>query len=86
MTEVRSSTYQGVTDHRLQTTLLRRAKAGSRDQQREMEVTDAYASHGQLVNRLSVWGKSEKIARKKSPRDFFKAYRLWERGQRDVSM
>ena len=32
------------------------------------------------MNRLSVWGKSEKIARKKSPRDFFKAFRLWERG------
>ena len=32
------------------------------------------------MNRLSVWGKSEKIARKKSPRDFLKAFRLWERG------
>ena len=32
------------------------------------------------MNRLSVWGKSEKIARKKSPRDFFKALSLWERG------
>ena len=32
------------------------------------------------MNRLSVWGKSEKTERKKSPRDFFKAFRLWERG------
>ena len=32
------------------------------------------------MNRLSVWGKSEKIARKKSSRDFFKASGLWERG------
>ena len=32
------------------------------------------------MNRLSVWGKSEKIERKKSPRDFFKVFRLWERG------